>query len=43
MEARSLNEGVGGCSNGELHEHGDLKRMVESQEELPRLVVEIRI
>jgi hypothetical protein len=43
MEARSLNDGIGGCSSGEFHEHGDLKRMVESQEEVPKLVAEIRI
>jgi hypothetical protein len=43
MEARSLNDGVGGYSSGELHEHGDLRRMVESQEEVPRPIVEIKI
>lgn len=43
MEARSLNDGIGGCSSGELQEHGDLRKMVESQEKVPRPVAEIRI
>jgi hypothetical protein len=43
MKARSLSDGNGGYSNGEFHEHGDWKRMVESQEEVPRPIAEIRI
>jgi hypothetical protein len=42
MEARLLNDGVGGYSSGELHEHGDCRRMVESQKEVPRLVAEVK-
>jgi hypothetical protein len=42
MEARLLNDGIGGYSSGELHEHGDSRRMVESQKEVPRHVAEIR-
>jgi hypothetical protein len=42
MEARLLNDGVRGYSSGELHEHGDYRRMVESKKEVPRLVVEVK-
>jgi hypothetical protein len=42
MEARLLSDGIGGYSSGEFHEHGDCRRMVESQKELPRPVAEIR-
>jgi hypothetical protein len=42
MEVRSSSDGVGGCSSGELHEHGDWKKMVESQEEVPRPIVEVK-
>jgi hypothetical protein len=42
MEARLLSDGIGGYSIGELHEHGDYKRMVESKKGVPRLVVEVR-
>ncbi len=41
MEVRLSNDGVDKCSSGEFHEHGDQKRMVESQEKEPRLVVEV--
>jgi len=43
MEARSLSDGISGCSSGEFHEHGELKRMVESREKVPRPVAKIRI
>jgi hypothetical protein len=42
MEVRLLNDGIGGYSNEELHEHGDSKRMVESQKAIPRPVVEVK-
>ncbi len=34
-----INGGKGDYSNGELHEHGDQWRMVENQEEVPKIVV----
>jgi hypothetical protein len=43
MEARSLSDGISSCSSGEFHEHGESKRMVESQEEVPRPITKIRI
>jgi hypothetical protein len=42
MEARLLSNGIGGYSSGELYEHGDCRRMVESQKEVPRLIAEVR-
>jgi hypothetical protein len=33
MEARLVNDDVGGYSNGEQHEHGDYMKMVENQKE----------
>ncbi len=42
MEARLLNDGIGGYSSGELHEHGHSRRMVENQKEVPRPVAKIR-
>jgi hypothetical protein len=42
MEARSSSDGVGSYSSGEPHEHGEGRRMVESQEEVTKLGVEIR-
>jgi hypothetical protein len=41
MDARLSSDGVDNCSSVEFHEHGDYKRMVESQEKEPRLVVEV--
>jgi hypothetical protein len=42
MEARLLGVGVGGYSIGELHEHGDCKRMMESKKRVLRLVAKVR-
>jgi hypothetical protein len=42
MEARLVSDGVGGYSSGELHEHGDYMKMVESQKEVPRLVTKVK-
>jgi hypothetical protein len=42
MEVRSSNDGIGGYSSGEFHEHGDWKKMVESQEEAPQPVTEVK-
>ncbi len=39
MESRSSSDGVGGFSGGGFHEHGDWRRMVESQEEIPRPIL----
>jgi hypothetical protein len=42
MEARSSSDGISNYSSGELHEHGEGRRMVESQEEAPRPIIEIK-
>jgi len=41
MEAKLSSDGVGNCSSGEFHEHGDWKRMVESQEEVLKPIVDV--
>ncbi len=37
-----INDGVGGYSSEELHEHGDYRRMVENKKEVLRPIVEVR-
>jgi hypothetical protein len=41
MEAKLSSDGVGSCSSGEFHEHGDWRKMVESQEKVFKLIVEV--
>ncbi len=35
MEVRSLSDGVGNYSSGELHEHGDWKQMEKIKKKAP--------